>query len=463
MAGEVSRAAAEVVVAGAGIAGIAAAWRLAAEHRIRQVLLVDPRPPLSLTSDKSTECYRNWWPHPAMVALVERSLEAIARLERTQPGRLAFNRNGYLYLADDAEGREQLLAQAELARNAGAGPLREYRKAHEVTRWVEPDWDRAGIDLDGADAFLEPEALRAAFPWVAPEVRAGLHVRRAGWLSAQQLGMALLEEARALGVEIVEGSVEELDIAAGRLKGLEIRSGQVVHGLRTGCLVVAVGPCLPDFLQRWGGTGEPLVNEPHFKLVFDDSEGVLPRHAPLVIWGQPISLSWTDPERQELAADPNGRFLLEPLPGGAHFRPEGGARSSRVLLLWNFDARPAPFVETPRPTDWHVPVVLQGIARIVPGFARYLERGRKPFVDGGFYTLAPDELPLIGPLLPGPDGVFLLGALGGFGIMTALGASEILARHVAGLPLPAEAKAFLPARLLARDPAAGRAPSGAKL
>ena len=55
---------ADAVICGAGIAGIATAYHLTVGHGLRRVLLVDPRPPLSLTSDKSTECYRNWWPGP---------------------------------------------------------------------------------------------------------------------------------------------------------------------------------------------------------------------------------------------------------------------------------------------------------------------------------------------------------------------------------------------------------------
>jgi glycine/D-amino acid oxidase-like deaminating enzyme len=47
---------AEVVICGAGIAGIAAAYHLAVRRGVRGVVLVDERPPLSLTSDKSTEC-----------------------------------------------------------------------------------------------------------------------------------------------------------------------------------------------------------------------------------------------------------------------------------------------------------------------------------------------------------------------------------------------------------------------
>src|SRR3972149_6060616 len=52
------------VVCGAGIAGISAAYHLCVTQGLGKVLLVDERPPLSLTSDKSTECYRNWWPGP---------------------------------------------------------------------------------------------------------------------------------------------------------------------------------------------------------------------------------------------------------------------------------------------------------------------------------------------------------------------------------------------------------------
>ena len=53
---------AEIVICGAGIAGIAAAHELSVVRGQRGVLLVDELPPLTLTSDKSTECYRNWWP-----------------------------------------------------------------------------------------------------------------------------------------------------------------------------------------------------------------------------------------------------------------------------------------------------------------------------------------------------------------------------------------------------------------
>jgi glycine/D-amino acid oxidase-like deaminating enzyme len=67
---------ANVVICGAGIAGIAAAYYLT-EQGIDGILLIDQDAPLSLTSDKSTESYRDWWPGPdgAMLALMNRSIE----------------------------------------------------------------------------------------------------------------------------------------------------------------------------------------------------------------------------------------------------------------------------------------------------------------------------------------------------------------------------------------------------
>ena len=50
----------QVVVIGAGIAGISAAFHLAVREGLDGVVLVEAGDPLALTSDKSTECYRNW-------------------------------------------------------------------------------------------------------------------------------------------------------------------------------------------------------------------------------------------------------------------------------------------------------------------------------------------------------------------------------------------------------------------
>jgi glycine/D-amino acid oxidase-like deaminating enzyme len=91
--------------------------------------------------------------------------------------------------------------------------------------------------------------------------------------------------------------------------------------------------------------------------------------------------------------------------------------------------------------------VLAGLAVMIPGLAVY--RGAGATVDGGYYCKTPDNRPLVGPTTIA--GVFLLGALSGFGVMASQAAAELVARHVLEQPLPGYAAAFLPGRF--DDPA----------
>jgi glycine/D-amino acid oxidase-like deaminating enzyme len=90
------------------------------------VLIVDERPPLSLTSDKSTECYRNWWPGPgeAMVALMNRSIDLLEELAHESENIFHLNRRGYLYLTAQEKQISELLRSARESSQLGAGPLR---------------------------------------------------------------------------------------------------------------------------------------------------------------------------------------------------------------------------------------------------------------------------------------------------------------------------------------------------
>jgi glycine/D-amino acid oxidase-like deaminating enzyme len=66
----------EVLVVGAGILGLSAAYFLA--EKGLPVVVLEREAPLACTSDKSTECYRVFWPgDETLAALVARSLELI--------------------------------------------------------------------------------------------------------------------------------------------------------------------------------------------------------------------------------------------------------------------------------------------------------------------------------------------------------------------------------------------------
>ena len=121
-----TKASADVVICGAGIAGVAAAYYLAVERGITDVLLVEQGAPLSLTSDKSTECYRNWWPGPGdtMVRFMSRSIDLLEGIARASDNAIRLNRRGYVYATADPEQVDVLRRAGEEAASLGAGPLR---------------------------------------------------------------------------------------------------------------------------------------------------------------------------------------------------------------------------------------------------------------------------------------------------------------------------------------------------
>jgi len=70
---------------------------------MKNVVLVDEGAALSLTSDKSTECYRNFWPGPgnAMVNLMNRSIDIMEALARESGNIFHLSRRGYVYATAD--------------------------------------------------------------------------------------------------------------------------------------------------------------------------------------------------------------------------------------------------------------------------------------------------------------------------------------------------------------------------
>jgi glycine/D-amino acid oxidase-like deaminating enzyme len=207
-------------------------------------------------------------------------------------------------------------------------------------------------------------------------------------------------------------------------------------------MAIAAGPGLPDVL-RMLGLDLPVFLELHAKMRFDDRLGVVPRSAPFTIWNDPVAqIDWTEADRRRYAADPKTRWLLEPFPGGMHVRPVGNARD--VFLIWTFESSPHEF-EWPPTFDANLgDALLQGFANMCPGATAYLGEGARGFVDGGFYAKTPENRPMVGPLPI--DGVFLTGALSGYGIMAAHAAGELLATHMTGGALPPYAAALSPER-----------------
>jgi glycine/D-amino acid oxidase-like deaminating enzyme len=456
---------AEAVICGAGIAGVAAAYHLAVEHGLTDIVLVEQGDPLALTSDKSTECYRNWWPGPgdAMVAFMNRSIDLIEQVARASDNRIQLNRRGYLYATADPAKIGLLQRAAEEAASLGAGPLRihdrndqrgtmndeidapSHRSSLIVQRSAYIPASAQGFEgqPDGADLILDPALIRKHFPYLTQQAVAVLHARRCGWLSAQQLGMYLLEQARERGVRLLRGAVTGVDTAGGRICGVRVATKDGVATIATPRFVAAGGPLLPA-LGRMLGVELPIFSERHIKIAFNDHRGAVPRDAPMLIWADDIVLPWSDDERAALAEDDDERWLLGTFPTGVHCRPEGHGASTSLLILWNYHLEPVEPV-FPVPVEDHYPeLALRGMAVMLPALAQYFDRAPKPYIDGGYYTKTRENRPLIGPLPVA--GAYVIGALSGYGVMAAPAAGELLAAHILGAPLPPYAPAFELAR-----------------
>ena len=430
----------EITIIGAGIAGVALAYHLAVRHGVRDLLLVDKGAPLSLTSDKSTEAYRNWWPGPddAMIRLMNRSLDLLEEVDQASGGRLGLNRRGYLFATADPQRVEAWIRAGEAAAQGGAGPLRVHPGPEPYVPADPAGWRATPT---GADLITDPRLIARHFPYLTPKTVAVLHVRRAGWLSAQQYGQWMLEQARRAGVRLLQGELVAVEVARGRVQAARLADGT---RLPTAHLVLAPGPYLKATAALLGAD-LPVVCERHLKVAFADTLGAVPREAPLLIWADPQRLPWRAEERAALAQDPADAWLLDEFPPGVHLRPEGGGGSQIVLGLWEYDTPRFAQPRFPVPGDPLYPeIVLRGLSTMLPGLRPYLERLPRPMVDGGYYVKAPDNRPIVGPLPV--QGAWTLGALSGFGIMASQGVADLLAAYLLAHPLPPYAAAFAPDR-----------------
>jgi glycine/D-amino acid oxidase-like deaminating enzyme len=432
-------AAPKIVICGAGIAGIAAAYQLAVVHGVANVTLVEPGNPLSLTSDKSTEAYRNWWPGPdwQMTAFMDRSIDLIEEIARATDNRINLNRRGYLFATADAGKIPFLAEMAQLAASRGAGPAR----FHETTSSAYAPSPERGFDtaLNGADVITDRDLIRRHFPYLASETVAVAHARRAGWLSAQQLGAVMLEVARERGVKLVRGKIVGVDVSD-RLRGVTVEHDGARHSLEATHLVLAAGPMQKE-MARMAGADLPIYAERHHKVSFADTDGV-PRSAPMMIWLDTQHLPWSDEERAALEEDDEARWLLQEFPAGVHGRPDGG---HATLVLFNHHGEAvAPEFPLPEPPPHYAEIAMRGMSTMVPGLRAYAGKPSRPYVDGGYYVKTRENRPLIGPTAV--DGLYISCGYSGFGVMASCAGGELIARHITGAPLPNYAPAFLLSR-----------------
>jgi glycine/D-amino acid oxidase-like deaminating enzyme len=423
----------DVIICGAGITGVAAAHFLS-KAGIKNILLLDERPPLSLTSDRSTECYRNWWPDAEMLGLMNRSIDLMEALADESGNVFRMNRRGYLYVTANESSIVNLEIASSRTSSLGAGPIRIHSSSslYYQPSSAEGFHNRA----TGADLLIGNDLIHKYFPYITDRAVAALHVRRAGWLSAQQLGMYLLETARRRGVRFKSARVTSVDVENSRIKGVSLSSGERVD---SPIFINAAGPYLKE-VGKFVGMDLPVHTELHLKASVKDPLGVVGREAPLLIWTDPQSLPWEAKEREALAEDEETRWLTESFPSGVHTRPEGAGESQTILMLWEYQTKVMEPIWPPKMDEHYPEVALRGLSVMLPRMKEYFGRMPRPQLDGGYYTKTRENRPLVGPT--GVEGAYIIGAVSGYGIMSACGVGDLVATHVTGGKLPSYASAF---------------------
>lgn len=426
-------------------------------------MLIDERPPVSYTSSRSTECYRNYWAgHLPMTAFMDRSIDLLEARAAESSNGFSMNRRSYTFLTSTEHGAAQHLEAATTSRKLGLGTGTVHPHGDHGVAYRGAQLEYNAV-VDGLSVFQGHEAIGAFFgngglpPFVSPDVTSLLHCGRCGWLNAQQMGMQLLEQARELGARtLTPATLTSIRSTGSRVNGVDVRTADG-DALRIDCgaFVNCAGPYASNVNKLIHGTARggcdaagvlPLANEIHAKAVLRDVLEAVPMDAPMMIFEDEVQLEWSDEERDILLE--MGGFdasLARPLPGGAHLRPYPGATGS-VLLLWealhmDMGVSEPPPAEPELRGQLFVELLLRGLKGMVPRLGDYFcPNGtiKANFaIDGGYYTKTPDNLPVIGALPDGPEGSFICAGFSGYGVMAANAAGELLACHVAGDELPA--------------------------
>ncbi len=237
------RTVADVVIAGAGAAGLATAHFLKQISPNARILLVSRHAPFALTSSASTECFRDHWTAPAMRAFMRRSAcltETLSRFSPENEARIALTKKGYLYVHQGSE-------------VAGASE---------------------------ACSVFQQSDLRSLYPWLSIDCTHAVLAKNAGWLSAHGLGMSLLSSLQGstmVGWDFVAATGHE-----DRVQAVTVRNVVTQEEMRISCgaFVNATGPLLSATHQAAVGSLSsasnaplPVRNDVHAKVLFHDVLG----------------------------------------------------------------------------------------------------------------------------------------------------------------------------------------------
>ena len=275
----------QVVVVGSGLAALATAHSLVG--RGCAVVLVEEREPAAAGPSTEVESYRPWWPgDEVMTRLASRGTDLLDGLQAASAGAFDMNRRGHLLVAVELDPAHWLRTAAGRYAAAGDGPLRE----HASPDWYLPGPSDGVRGVPGGLDLLEGRGLLGAMPFLGPQARLGVMVRRAGWVDGVGLRRWLLGTFKAGGGTVTADSLSGADCHSNEgwvvslASGLRVKAnGIVLAGPRARSLARRIGldlgltPCTRVTAHLTGsasllGTSPPLVTV----LNAPDTDGTAP-------------------------------------------------------------------------------------------------------------------------------------------------------------------------------------------
>ncbi|MCP4411414.1 MAG: FAD-binding oxidoreductase [Gammaproteobacteria bacterium] len=146
--------------------------------------------------------------------------------------------------------------------------------------------------------------------------------------------------------------------------------------------------------------------------------------------------------QQTVTTEPEYAYLLDEFPAGLHIKPEG---REQIKMGWAYNKKAEFASWEPHDNSEFADIVVRGASRFIPALEQYIDNVPTPIVHfSGYYTRTKENWPIIGPLEV--DGLYAVGALSGYGTMSACAAGELCANFINQTSVPDYARYFHPKR-----------------
>jgi glycine/D-amino acid oxidase-like deaminating enzyme len=389
-----------IIIIGAGIAGVASAYYLSEKFPTHQITVIDKLIPLSFTTSCSGENFREYWPQPSMNAFVSHSIDLMKKLSKSNPDLFHLKYSGYDFVS------------------------------HQQDHSIFPT-DSVQTEID---VLTDTQAIHDKKPYLDAGIKRVEHVRNAGYFDVYALGSLLIKLAKANGVKFVKQEV--VDIAYDEVFTVNFESG---GHLKAQKLVLASGPFI-NHQAKILGYDLPIYNVKQRKFVFTDEKNIIPRDMPFTIYADNQYLDWSTEEKEMMQEDSEYRWLLDKFPAGLHVKPEG---RNQIKMGWAYNQKAQEPLWQEFEDDAFVNIVMKGVVRFIPALSAYEDIPVPISHFTGNYTRTKDNLPVIGKL---DKELYLVGALAGYGTMSACAAGELIANYVSGDDKPDYSEYFSPQR-----------------